>query len=128
MNMKRIKGILVPSNPEAVTEKTRRNLLVAVREGGLSGLVQSGAFNQGSLEINSCTVTAGGHYAVFNFIGDLDKVILTEGVAELGLEGTFMLSVDTNADPILFRITVRNGEISYQQADFVWPESITFGK
>lgn len=126
--MQRIKGTLVPSNPEAVTEKTRRNLLVAVRDQGISGFVQSGAFNQGSIEINSCTVTAGGHYAVFNFIGDLDKVILTEGVAELGLEGTLMLSVDTDADPIVFRLTVRDGEISYQQANYVWSESLTFGK
>lgn len=128
MKMKHIKGTLVPTNPEAVTEKTRRNLLIAVRDHGLSGFVQSEAFNQGSIDIYSSTVTAGGHYTVFNFIGALDKVILTEGVAELGLEGTLMLSVDTDADPILFRITVRDGEISYQQASFVWPESITFGR
>ena len=129
MKMKHIEGSLIPTNSEAVTEKTRRKLLMAVREQGLSGLVQSGGFAQGAIEINSCTVASGGLNVVFGFIGALDRVILTEGVAELGLEGSIMLSVDkADAGPIMFRVTVRDGEISYQQASYVWAENTPYGR
>lgn len=61
-----------------------------------------------------------------NFINALKELMKTEEAVTLGLEGSFEIVMDTEKLPLIFRVKIEGGKVSYQEAShIVWAESVT---
>lgn len=117
----RVQGILHPTNPVAVNENTRSEILDAIYQNGL--LLWSkdeGLWAHGIIDINSCLPASGGQKGAMDFLSKIKNLVNTERVAPLGLSGVFVITVDADAEPVNFRATVEGGKVRYQQATLIW--------
>jgi hypothetical protein len=124
-NVKYIKGTLVPYNPSAITEETALNIRRAIDNVELYEARRAiQKWEKGIITLNVVNKGCGGTQAISDFIRTLDRFTKLEGVAELRLEGTITLIMDGETDPTMFRVTVREGTVTYQQAGYVWTDEM----
>ena len=117
----RVEGILHPTNHAAIMADTRSDMAKAV---SLSGLLlwanDAGLWAHGIVSINTYMQTSGGQKVALEFLTSIRSLIQEEGIEPLGLTGALVVTVESDAEPINFRATVKNGEIRYQQGTLVW--------
>ena len=124
--MKHIKGILTPANDYAVTENISRQINKAVTVNSLKSIIKKDQWEFGVIIINSVTISRSLNEA-YEFIGALDKLIKSEGIADLSLSGTIMVILETyDIEPVMVRIHVESNTITYQQVSYNWTNSITY--
>ena len=121
-SVKYIKGMLMPNDPSIVTEATYQNIRRAVDKVGFFEARRAmQKWKQGIITLNFVNIVCGGEESVMDFIGMMDRFVTLRGVEELGLEGTINLLMDGETDPVMFRVHVREGAVTYQQAiNTIW--------
>ena len=120
MKMQHIQGILVPSNPAVVSPTTRLQIMTAVHRSHLFLTIKDTLWEKGVIEINSYTAAEGGNKAALSFLERLGTLINSEGVERLRLKGSLVITVDSDKEPAVLRATVKDGQVSYQQAQLTW--------
>lgn len=124
-NLMHVRGTIVAANPEAVNENTGhrimtemiRNRLVATLSDPNSGSLN---WNKGTITPDSHTETLGGRPAALDFITRLYAVITSPGVKAIGLRGELIVTVGAVKEPVVFRITVENDNVFYNEGKIVW--------
>ena len=117
----RVEGILHPTNHAAITTDTRSDMAEAVSHSGLLLWANdAGLWAHGIVSINTYIQTSGGQKVALEFLSNIRSLIHAEGIEPLGLTGALVVTVESDAEPINFRVTVKNGEILYQQGTLVW--------
>lgn len=124
--MQHIKGVLIPTNRKAVNENTANTIRAAVRELRLWRIMHEEQGEGGIVEIDSSIATDEPHNDILRFASRLEKLIKAEGLAELGLHGHLMATADTRDEPVVMRITVKDGKIFYQDAHITWSVEVPF--
>jgi uncharacterized protein with von Willebrand factor type A (vWA) domain len=128
-NIKYLKGLLVPYNPAATTETTAQNIKRAVDNVELFEARRAfKKWEKGIITLNFVSKVCGGTQDISNFIRTLDRFTKLEGVAELRLEGTITLIMDGEPDPMMFRVNVREGTVTYQQASYGWADEMVISQ
>lgn len=125
MKMQHIQGILVPRNPAVVSPSTRLQIMNGVHRSHLFLTIKDVLWDKGIIEINSYTAVEGGHKAALSFLDRLGTLINFEGVDTLRLKGSLMITIDSEKEPAVLRATVKDGEVSYQQAKLTWDKEFT---
>lgn len=120
----RIQGKLTRSKPEAVKGNTSSKIGEALRASRLRCFVDENKCNQGIIEFNSGSISFGGRHVASGLISFLSEFIKAEGVTDLGLEGNLLLFVESSAEPVMFRATVKDGKLLYQKATVQWEPAI----
>lgn len=120
-NVKYIKGTLTPYDPSVTTAATHGNIRRAVEKVGLFEARRAEKkWKEGIITLNCVSKVCGGIESVMDFIHTLDFFLTLRGVEELSLEGTITLIMDGETAPVMFRVNVRGGAVTYQQADYIW--------
>ncbi|MNG25051.1 hypothetical protein D3C84_1098480 [compost metagenome] len=57
-----------------------------------------------------------------DFITRLHNVVTAPGIKQLGLTGELVITVDGVKEPVVFRATVENGNVFYNEAKLVWED------
>lgn len=122
-----VKGSLTPSNPDAVlgntgyriTTEMIRNRLVSTL---LSPDESMAIWDKGEIAPDTHTETLGGRPAAMDFITRLHNVVTAPGIKQLGLQGELTITVDGVKEPVVFRATVENGNVFYNEAKVVWED------
>lgn len=123
-----IRGELTPKNPEIIGQDPRllTLTLLALRKNGLGELTAwSFEWDGEKMKFNNLSTAYLEHADPKVFIEKLYRVIQTEEVAQLELEGGFKFVVETPTYPQVTRIMVKNGKIAYQASKYVWDETAT---
>lgn len=61
-----------------------------------------------------------------NFINALKEFLKTEEAVALGLQGSLKITMETTFLPIVVRVKIKDGKVSYQEAETVtWGEEVT---
>lgn len=61
-----------------------------------------------------------------NFINALKELLGTKEAVALGLEGSLQITMETTLLPIVIRVKIKDGKVSYQEAESVtWGEEVT---
>lgn len=61
-----------------------------------------------------------------DFINALKELMETEEAVVLGVEGSFEIVMDTERFPLVIRVEIREGKVSYQEAESViWSARVT---
>lgn len=123
-----IRGKLVPSQTK--TAELGRNLSLlenAFRDNGLKQLtLWSSEWRENRMVYANVSPAYDGKNTVPNFVKSLKAVMQTEVAKVLGLSGFFTIIVETApSGPSVVHVTVKNGEVSYQQSEFIWAEPVT---
>ena len=124
--MQHIKGVLIPINRQAVNENTANQIRSVAKKVCLSRIMNEELGEKGIVEIDTSIPTDEPHTDILRFASGLEKLIKAEGVAELGLYGHLMATADTRDEPVVMRITVRDGKIFYQDAHITWSVEVPF--
>ena len=125
---KHVKGSLFAANKEAAANPfSQLRLYYAFREMGLGELVDSegDTWSGNHITFETSSPTSGTREEALEFIENLNTVINSDGAKELELHGRFSLVLEAREEPLVFRVEVKNGKVSYQQAEYNWPEAIT---
>lgn len=125
--MMHVKGSIAPANPEAVlgntgyriTTEMIRNRLVSTL---LSPNESMAIWDKGEITPDTHTETLGGRPAAMDFITRLHNVVTAPGIKEIGLTGELVITVDGVKEPVVFRATVENGNVFYNEAKLVWED------
>lgn len=127
MNHKVIQGTLIPSNTEAATSHLVRNALYRVmRQHQLRQIVLwDSKWDEKGIQFKRSSPVHRGRDDAMEFITALDKVMQTEPAIELCLSGEISLVLQTKEAPIVFRVIVRKGKVSYQEAKYDWSKETT---
>jgi hypothetical protein len=133
-----VKGTLTPTKSTAVTENiadiilmafTRHELLWAVSEDiGINGIIQvndSLTTKDGNFP-TSATVKDKAWHRVWGVIERLEDILETEGVKELAMNGSVLVTVENDTEPLLVLLTVEKGIIYYQEATLTWNSKILY--
>lgn len=126
--VKIITGKLTPSNIDP--ETLRKNLFKFDREmedGLLWELTaQRSEWRENHIAYHVSTIAYDPENIVSKFVQNLTCVMQTEAATELGLSGYFTLFIETDdLFPIVIRVIVEEGKVSYEQAEYVWPSELT---
>lgn len=129
-----IRGTIV-SSEEALSENwDRKALRSAFFENSLQVLYLEGSWGVGGISFNSSVPVEGrsnsrrgiGKYAaakkVLKFANKINNIVQTDKMKELCLDGFFDITIDSGHDMIVARVDITQGEVSYHQAELVWPE------
>jgi hypothetical protein len=121
--MKTIRGRLVPSRAVAAADKSiRHGLQQAFKDNGLHELIlRDTTWDDSGILFNSSFPVYVGHQYAEEFLNSLNAVMQTETAQKLGLNGYFTVLIDGGKEPTVLRVRVTEGEVSYQQAELVWP-------
>lgn len=132
IKMLNVRGKLAPLQPSHVNAQTAETIRKACGEQGLWWALSEESGSNGTLEIHSgissekdnfppeATSYDKAWHFMWGFIEAIEKIIETDGIDELGLEGSFMVTVDTDADPLIVKVIVRDEEVIYQEANLTW--------
>lgn len=116
-----VRGTLSPASPEATDTETHAAIKEAVHQNGLRWVLEEGNhWGLGIININSCTETSGGTLAALGFMDRLTRLINTESISKLGLQGSLMITADSEWAPVVFNVKVKDREVSYMQARLSW--------
>lgn len=126
--MMHVQGSLAPTNPESIlgntgyriTTEMIRNRLVATL---LNPNESMAKWDKGTIECDTRTETnGGGRPAAMDFITRLYNVVTAPGIKQLELKGELMITVEGVKEPVVFRVTVENGNIFHNEAKLVWED------
>lgn len=129
--MLHVKGSLTPVNSQAVkwgigeriaTEVTR-NDLTSIFNGPNSWANEE--WKQGEIVADSNTESPGGRPAIRDFIARLYTFITAPGIAELDLNGEFIVTVSGTHQPVIVKAKVANQNVFYSEAMIVWNTDTT---
>lgn len=123
MHHKLIKGILTPSNAEAAeTSNIRNQFYRDMTEHHISNLVLrwGGDWHDEGLEFDRSTPVLKTDKDGVAFIRALSKALKQEAGTVLKFNGELRVTVETDADPINYRIYVQDSKVYYQKASYVW--------
>ena len=123
-----VKGTLVPSKPEFVSEYTGHRIMTEMIRNRLIATLSdpnSGSLNwaKGTINPDTHTETLGGRPAAMDFITRLHNVVTAPAIKQLGLQGELMVTVDGEKGPVAFRVTVEDGNVFYNEAKLVWEDA-----
>lgn len=136
--MMSVRGVLSPIQPSNVNNETAENIRKACGEQGLWWAVSEELGENGTLEIHAgissekdnfppdTTSYDQAWHPMWGFIEAIEKIIETDGIDELGLEGSFMVTVDTDGDPLIVKVIVRDEEVIYQEANLTWDSELRY--
>jgi hypothetical protein len=136
--MLNVRGVLTPIQPSNINEETADTIRKACGEQGLWWVLSEDLGANGTMEILAgissekdnfppeATPYDKAWHLMWGFIEAVEKIIETEGIEELGLEGSFLLTVDTDDDPFIVRVIVRDEEVSYQEATLTWDSELRY--
>lgn len=122
--MKTIRGRLTPSKIGENWEMNRKlfQLDSAFRHHNLRELtLWYGEWRDNRMVYNSVTPAYNAFTYKAHFLKSLALVLQEPEVVELDLSGNFTLFIETGKEPIMLSVVVQNGEISYKQAEYMWP-------
>lgn len=127
MNRKLIQGTLIPSNTEAAASNAVRTQLYRIlRENELRQIVLwDTKWEEKGIEFKRSSPVHTGRKDAIKFINALANVMKSEPAIELNLSGHITIVLETGEEPIVIRVTVKEGKVSYQEAGYVWPEAVT---
>lgn len=127
--MMHVKGVLAPANKKAVTVSTSDRMDREMSRHQLVSVLRNHAdwdiakWKVGVIETDTCTETnGGGRPAALDFITRLYNVITSPGIKELQLQGELMVTVEGAKEPVVFRVTVENENVFYNEANLVWQD------
>lgn len=124
--------------PSNVNEETAANIRKAFGEQGLWWAASEDLGANGTLEIHASISTEKDNFPpdatsydkawhqMWGFIEAIETIIETDGIDELGLEGSFMATIDTDNDPLIVKVIVRDEEIIYQEASLTWDSEMHY--
>jgi hypothetical protein len=121
--MKHIRGMLAISNPEVMNGVIHDTILRAAVNYGL-GLIITNVSPDGTINIDSHSTAFGGRNSALEFIDRLTAVLNEGGVAELQLTGSILITVTSDAEPVVFRLTVEKGVVYREEAALVWEKKV----
>lgn len=131
--MMHVQGALVPSRQENITSSTAHRMMTELIRNRLASTLLNpnesmAKWDKGTIECDTRTETnGGGRPVVMDFITRLHNVVTTAGIKELALNGQFMVTSEGVAQPVVIRVIVENGTVSYKEAKLVWEdEAISF--
>lgn len=125
------RGVLVPTKPENVTEDTADAIRKALAEQDLwwvaaifdaeNGLhIQSGVSVDPEDLPNNMLLSSGPRHHARNFAGAMKTIVQTEGVANLELEGSLIVTIDTDEEIYVSSVTFKNSEVRFHEAKVNW--------
>lgn len=122
-----VKGTIVASNPEHVNEYTGHRIMTEMIRNRLVDTLsdpQLGSLDwqKGTITPDTHNETLGGRPAAMDFITRLHMLVTAPGIAALGMQGELMVTVEGEKEPVIFRVTVENGEVRHQQARLAWDD------
>jgi hypothetical protein len=129
-----IRGTIVSYKESSSEDWNRQALRTAFIENGLQALYDNGKWGVGGISFNHFAQVSGrsnaqggvGKYAAakkgVKFANAINSIIQTPAIKELQLNGYFDLSIDSGKEMVVFKVDIEDGEVSYQQAEFEWPE------
>lgn len=126
--VKIITGKLTPSHIDPVTlrQQLRKFEHEFENESPLWELTaQKSEWRENHLSYHYSSIADHPDSIVSKFVTALTRVMQTEAATKLGLSGYFTLFIGTNAEPVIVRVVVEEGAVSYEQADLVWPSERT---
>lgn len=128
MKRKFIRGRLFPANTEALNDPNLGpNLFRDMSKNYLRNLiVWDRNWAENGIEFNRNSPALKGREDAITFISNLDKVMKQPSAKALNLSGEFTVTIETDTEPHNFRVYVENGEVSYQEASYVWNEKTPF--
>jgi hypothetical protein len=136
--MMEVKGTLTPIQPSNVNDSTPQTIRKVCGEQGLWWVLSEDSGANGTLEIQAgisaekdnfppdATSYDKAWHFMWGFIEAIEALIETDGLDELGLEGSFMVTVDTDDNPLIVKVTVRDEEIFYQEATLTWESELRY--
>lgn len=78
------------------------------------------------MAFNSPSPAWGDRQEFIDFINALKEFMETEEAVKLGLEGSLQITMETARLPIVVRVKIKDGKVSYQEAtELVWGEEVT---
>jgi hypothetical protein len=131
-----IKGELQPANPEAVTYLTSHYIYKGLQYTQLNKTINKDTgWEKGYIQVDAKVETP----AEFGITGEtftkesltiasrLGEFVASEKVADLALHGklTFTLNNSETREVHKVLITVKEGKVSTQQANYIWTEPVT---
>ena len=124
-----IRGRLTPANTED-TFQLRWNLAQldnTFRYNGLQELsLWNGEWRDGNRMVyGNVSPAYDGKNTASKFVTSLKAAMETEAAKDLKLSGYFTLIVETGREPVVTRVIVTGGEVSYEQSGYVWAEPVT---
>lgn len=132
-----IRGVIVSNKEASSADWNRQKIRLAFIENGLQELYDHSEWGVGGISFNSSAKVKGksnrydgiGKYAAANkgikFAKAINRIIQTPEIKELELSGYFDVLIDSGREPIAFNVDIEDGEVSYQQAELVWPKKTT---
>lgn len=126
--MMHVKGSLSPKNPESILGNTGYRITTEmIRSRLVSTLLNPNEsmakWDKGMIECDTRTETnGGGRPAAKDFITRLHTVVTAPGIKQLELQGELMVTVEGTKEPVVFRVTVENGNVFYNEANLVWQD------
>jgi hypothetical protein len=120
-----VKGSLTPANRESTLEP-RTLLRIGFGTKGLSKAFNGSRLTKDTtIEIDSSVKVADGRRSAMLFIENLKGFIQTDGNDVLNPEGSFMVTFETDEEPVTIRVIVHGGKVTYQEARLVWDSEET---
>jgi hypothetical protein len=129
--MKLVTGKLFPSKLNPVTlHENLRKLEYEFEESPLWQLtLQNAVWQTDHIAYRFAAPAYDSENVVSYFVSALTRIMQSEPATNLGLRGQFILTVETDEGPVVTRVTVKDGEVSYEQAELIWPsEPITMDR
>lgn len=128
MKRKLIRGKLFPANTEALKDPNLgHNLFRDMSRNYLRNLiVWDRNWAENGIEFNRNSPVLKGREDALTFISNLSKVLQQAPAKNLNLSGEFRITIETETEPYSFRVYVENGEVSYQEATYVWNDRTPF--
>ena len=123
-----IRGNLVPANAEDTwnLQRNLNQLEEAFRFNGLKELASwSGKWRENRMVYGNISPAYDGKNTASKFVTSLKAAMQTEAAKDLKLSGYFTLIVETGREPVVTRVIVTGGEVSYEQSEYVWAEPVT---
>ena len=120
--MKIVRGSLVPSNTgDAATLAFHLgNLETTFKENKLLELtLWNCEWRDGRLVYGNVSPVYDAPKTDINFLHALNRAMQSEAATALNLSGAFTLIVENGQEPVVMRITVNSGEVSYEEASYM---------
>lgn len=125
------RGALIPTKPENITEDTADAIRKALAEQDLwwvaaafdaeNGLqIQSGFSVDPEDRANNMLLSSGPRHHARNFANAMKNFLQAEGVAYLELEGSLIVTIDTDEEIYVSSVIFENSEVRFHEAKINW--------
>lgn len=125
------RGVLVPMKPESVTEDTADAIRKALAEQNLwwvapifdaeNGLQIQSGFSVDPEDLpNNTLLSSGPRLHARKFASAMKSLVQAEGVANLELAGSLIITIDTAEEIYVSSVTFENSEVRLHEAKINW--------